>query len=159
VSFDGKWGYIDKLGTVMIKPQFSSVRTFSEGLAAVRIGDYFSGKDGYIDKQGMVVIEPLRRRVPVLGAGRRAHRRQIRLHRQGRKIVIPPRFDFADTFGDGWPRSAPATRRPAIRLHRQEGKIVIRPQYDFADLFSRRTDWPRCASATIRPGSTAISQV
>jgi hypothetical protein len=45
---DGKYGYIDKTGKIVIKPQFDFAESFSEGLAWVSI----SGKDGYINKTG-----------------------------------------------------------------------------------------------------------
>jgi WG containing repeat len=49
-----KWGYMDKTGTLVIKPQYDDAASFSEGLAAVNI----SGKWGFINKEGDVVIEP-----------------------------------------------------------------------------------------------------
>lgn len=52
---NGKWGYIDKDGNVVINPQFGFTWDFSEGLAVVRIGDEKSGKYGYIDKTGKIV--------------------------------------------------------------------------------------------------------
>src|SRR5882724_3631450 len=44
---DGKAGYIDKTGKLVIQPQYegSSASSFSEGLAAVEVGD----KWGFID--------------------------------------------------------------------------------------------------------------
>ena len=54
IKKDGKWGYMDKTGKVVIEPQFDGVRLFSEGLANVWIGD----KEGYIDKTGKIVINP-----------------------------------------------------------------------------------------------------
>lgn len=50
----GKEGFIDAKGRVIIAPQFDKVKPFSEGLAAVMIGD----KWGYIDRAGKVVINP-----------------------------------------------------------------------------------------------------
>lgn len=38
-SEKGKWGYIDRTGEIKIPPQFSEAREFSEGLAAVAVGD------------------------------------------------------------------------------------------------------------------------
>jgi hypothetical protein len=52
-SANGKFGYIDKSGKVVISPQFLYARPFSEGLAAVA-NDQFAF--GYIDSQGKVVI-------------------------------------------------------------------------------------------------------
>ena len=59
IQQDGKVGFIDKTGKIVITPQFDSAssdegRTFSEGLAAVKVGD----KWGYIDKSGKFVIPP-----------------------------------------------------------------------------------------------------
>ena len=55
-----KWGYIDKSGKIVIEPQFDDASSFSEGLAAVCLGDYcpLRGKWGYIDKSGEYVWEP-----------------------------------------------------------------------------------------------------
>ena len=47
-----------KPGTIVINPQFDSVGSFSEGLAAVRSGDARTGKWGFIDKTGHYVITP-----------------------------------------------------------------------------------------------------
>lgn len=52
VKQDGKWGYIDTNGTVVIPPQYDGANSFSEGLAAVQK----NGKWGYIDKTGNIVI-------------------------------------------------------------------------------------------------------
>ena len=54
-----KWGFIDKSGTMVIRPQFVEGRapfsaSFSDGLVAVRLGD----KWGFIDRNGKVVISP-----------------------------------------------------------------------------------------------------
>ncbi|MCI0472893.1 MAG: WG repeat-containing protein, partial [Ignavibacteria bacterium] len=53
IEADGKYGYIDTTGKIIIKPQFDNARDFYEGLAVVGIGQ----KWGYIDKTGMIVIE------------------------------------------------------------------------------------------------------
>jgi hypothetical protein len=49
VRVDGKWGFIDKTGTIKIEPQFQGIRRldgegglvgFSEGLCAVQAGEH-----------------------------------------------------------------------------------------------------------------------
>jgi hypothetical protein len=60
---DGKWGYIDSGGKVVIELQFSRALDFHDGLARVarfEAGDVYgaNARWGYIDKTGKVVIEP-----------------------------------------------------------------------------------------------------
>ena len=50
----GKWGYIDKIGKMVIPPQYDLAYQHVDGLAAVKIG----GKWGFIDKTGHMVIPP-----------------------------------------------------------------------------------------------------
>jgi hypothetical protein len=47
-----RWGYVDKTGRMVIKPQFDEAWEFSGGLAAVAADD----KLGYIDRTGKFVI-------------------------------------------------------------------------------------------------------
>ena len=47
------WGFADKKGTVVIKPQFTAVGNFSEGKCAVA---NIAGEWGYIDQQGKIII-------------------------------------------------------------------------------------------------------
>ncbi len=51
---DGKWGYMNKEGRIVIKPQFEAAWDFTEGLARVQVG----GLRGFIDPSGKMVIEP-----------------------------------------------------------------------------------------------------
>lgn len=51
---DGKWGYMDQAGKVVIKPQYDCAWDFSEGLACVQVGLY----RGYIDTTNGMVIKP-----------------------------------------------------------------------------------------------------
>ncbi|MEH2403701.1 WG repeat-containing protein [Nostoc sp.] len=57
-----KCGFQDKQGKVIIKPQFDGCRSFSQGLAAVRVykklGNEVNDKWGYIDKTGKFVVSP-----------------------------------------------------------------------------------------------------
>jgi hypothetical protein len=52
IVVEGKYGYIDRFGHVVIQPQFDSAARFSDGLALIKIG----GKWGYIDVSGRRAI-------------------------------------------------------------------------------------------------------
>ena len=49
---NGKYGFVDSLGNIVIKPQFDHVGCFNEGLVSVEINN----KYGFIDHNGKVVI-------------------------------------------------------------------------------------------------------
>ncbi len=55
-----KYGFIDKKGSVTIKPIYEDAKNFSDGLAAICIFDSLkhSNKWGYIDVKGTIVLEP-----------------------------------------------------------------------------------------------------
>lgn len=63
---DGKWGYINNQGKIVIEPQFDAARDFHDGLALVSKYDKsgntnpqtMEDKDGYIDETGKFVIQP-----------------------------------------------------------------------------------------------------
>src|SRR5262245_41821688 len=50
---NGKVGYVDKKGKIVIDPMFDQGQDFFDGLAPVRIGD----KWGYIDEDGKLAID------------------------------------------------------------------------------------------------------
>jgi hypothetical protein len=49
---DGKVGFMDDTGAIVVSPAYDDAYPFSEGLAPVRVGDSW----GYIDKTGTMVI-------------------------------------------------------------------------------------------------------
>jgi len=55
VVSDGKWGFADSLGHIVIPFQYAEVGHFSENLAPVKI----EGKTAYLNKAGIRVIPPL----------------------------------------------------------------------------------------------------
>lgn len=54
VQQDGKWGFVNVNGEIVIEPEFEDARSFSNGFAAVKK----DGKWGFIDAQNNIVIEP-----------------------------------------------------------------------------------------------------
>jgi WG containing repeat len=56
VYVNGRWGYADPNGRVVIPPQFSDSGHFSEGLARVSVLKERKWLYGFVDKTGRVVI-------------------------------------------------------------------------------------------------------
>lgn len=56
----GKWGYIDRTGKVIIKPQYDGAYTFHEGVARVTIGKRLGSETwSYIDSRGNVIFKDM----------------------------------------------------------------------------------------------------
>lgn len=54
IKLNGAYGFIDKNGKTIMKPEFDEISSFSEGLARVKV----NGEWGFIDKNGKIVIKP-----------------------------------------------------------------------------------------------------
>lgn len=54
IKLQGKWGYMDKRGSVIIPAKFQHVGEFSEDLASF----YNEDGNGYLDAHGEIVIPP-----------------------------------------------------------------------------------------------------
>ncbi len=142
----GKSAFIDITGKIVITLQknvyFDCAGSFSDGLAAVRIGDRQTGKWGYIDKSGKMLVTPQFDAGSAFSMERAAVRvgdtktgKWGYIDRSG-KIVIERRFDRADDFSEGL---------AAIRIGDgkagkwgyvdKSGKMVVEPQFAYAGSF------------------------
>ncbi|MBN1126901.1 MAG: WG repeat-containing protein [Sedimentisphaerales bacterium] len=125
ISFDGKQGFIDKEGNIVIKPRFDTVTYFSEGLAAVQKNQ----KWGYIDNMDAVVIE-----LKYEDAGEFSEdlayvqlKDKYGFINKAGECVIEPLFDKAWSFYEGMAVVEVGGKHGYIN---HEGKIVIEPQFD-----------------------------
>lgn len=115
-------GFIDKTGRVAIEPLFDFVADFSEGYAAVRIGN----KRGYIDKAG----KPLAMDGDYLEAKRfseglaavKTGDRWGFIDKTGR-IAISARFDEAEDFSEGF--AAVRTDKKEFCYIDKKGTVVL----------------------------------
>lgn len=104
VTPKGRFGYINKAGSVVITPefygagQFGDAQQFSEGLAALRIGGP-AGKYGYIDKTG--------------------------------KVAIPAQFDWASKFSNGLARVMIGTGEMARSTFMDKSGTMLAGQFDY----------------------------
>ena len=54
IEQDGRWGYINNKGQVVVGPQFDYAWDFSEGIGRIEV----KGKKGFIDKSGAMLARP-----------------------------------------------------------------------------------------------------
>jgi hypothetical protein len=137
VMIDNKWGYINKTGKYVVKSQFVEAWSFTEGLAAVKIGGE-NGKWGFIDKTGQIVISPQfdwagvfsEELATIIIDYKRGYINKIG------QIVIIPQFDEVSGFSEGLSGVKIVGKDGKWGYINKTGQIVITPQFDTADKFS-----------------------
>src|SRR2546421_1354725 len=132
VGADGKAGYIDSTGAIVIKLQFDDARHFSEGLAAVQTGE----KWGYIDGTGRFIIAPQFDQADAFSEGLAAVTLADKLgyvDRSGR-FVVPPVFTAPGfAFSDGLAAIRSGEKWGYLD---RDGRMVIDSQYERARPFN-----------------------
>ena len=146
ILVDGKWGFVDKDGTIVIEATYNYVNHFSEGLARVRVGDEPkpkrgpSGLVGFVSRSGKMVIKPQFIRAGSFSQGRAYF---VERTKQGKWKygfidktgfwIVDPMFDQAMPFSDGMANVRTGSYWGYIDL---TGITVIRPQFALAYPFS-----------------------
>lgn len=135
---DGKFGYINRSGEVVIPPQFLYARPFSEGLAAVANEQLAFG---YIDPRGKVVIPlTLQNIYPGSfseGLARVRASQEITYvdHKNNPQVVVKTGFYFAGyDFHDGMAKIGENTIW--FGFIDRAGRIIAEPHYRYATDFS-----------------------
>lgn len=67
---DGKFGYIDVKGTIVIQPKFSSALPFEHGRAVVNLARDYGSEYGLIDKEGKLIYPAVYNDIHHLGKNR-----------------------------------------------------------------------------------------
>ena len=101
VLLNGKWGYINTSGNMVIEPNFDEARAFSDGYAAVRQGTNW----GYVSEETKALAIPVSFSVAGDFSGELAPAQQPGqsygfINTSG-EFVIAPDFDFAGAFSEG----------------------------------------------------------
>ncbi|MCX8122857.1 MAG: WG repeat-containing protein [Spirochaetes bacterium] len=100
VQLNGKWGFIDNEGKVIVEPQYDDVGDFHDGMAFVKIDD----KYGFIDKEGVVKIPPQFTGVFDFSEGLAAVSKDRRyygyINKEG-KVIVPFEYDFPNYCREG----------------------------------------------------------
>ncbi|MCR2805122.1 WG repeat-containing protein [Paenibacillus soyae] len=166
VYVDGKWGYIDQTGQLVVQPQYElGAAQFKDGLVQVTR----NGKWGYIDRTGKEVIPLQYDDANTFGEGLahvKLNGQYGYINKQG-TLVIHPQFEIATAFSDGlaavrkdgkWgyidktgATVIPFNYASALPFHNglaaieangkwgyidKNDNFVIRPRYEAADSFS-----------------------
>jgi hypothetical protein len=121
-----RYGYIDNVGRVVIKPQFYAAYQFSEGLAGVKVAK--ADKYGYIDTAGKMVISPKFDRAAPFSEGfgfALLGSRSMCIDRF-EKLLGPDAINCL-YFSDGL---AMVEVEGKVGFMDQAGKMVIKPQFD-----------------------------
>ncbi len=98
-GYEGKWGFIDVDGKYACGLKFDAADYFSEGLAAVKLGDHW----GYIDRHGAIVSGPAYDGAEAFSNGRGLVRYKYKygyVDKSG-KLIIPAKFEYASKFSEG----------------------------------------------------------
>ncbi len=99
IHVNGKAGFINTEGKIVIRPQFKNAGRFSENLAPVETKN---GKWGFINKKGEMVIQPEFDWALIFREGLaliQINKKWGFINSAG-KIVIEPQFDHADSFSE-----------------------------------------------------------
>lgn len=146
VRVNGKEGYIDATGRMVIQPWFDAAYYFSEGLARIRIADGDCWKYGYIDKTGKYAISPhfidardFSEGLACAWISRKHEPGQSYTERHGYgyidktgKTIINPQFDFAYPFSEGLACvSIGDSFNGKKGFINKTGKYVINPQFEW----------------------------
>jgi len=164
VKINGKYGFIDSTGKIVVEPQFDRVCSLCNGFAGVEINN----KVGFVNKYGQIVVEPqFTHKVDEFYEGLacvQVDEKYGYIDTTG-KMVIEPQFEDAYNFSDGLAKVRTYDKSgyvntigkmvietqfetycfsDGLSLVRVDGKwgfintqgeMVIEPQYDFAEDF------------------------
>lgn len=134
IGINGKYGFIDKTGEVVIGAKFSDVGDFHDGLAPAQV----NGKWGYIDKTGTMVIQPKDglgepfREGYAVGTDPSTNREML-IDTSG-NIVLSGMYNVLDAVGEGL--IPVETEDDKVGFKDISGAYVIDPTFDSALSFS-----------------------
>jgi len=134
VEKDGKWGYMNQSGELVIKATFDEAAHFSDGWAKVKVGKQVF----FIDASGSTVLKPQVSSIDSFSEGlavasKGGSKKLGYVNKKG-EFVIEPRFNFAYSFSEG-KASVCKTKIGECGYINKDGKIVIKQSLDGARKF------------------------
>lgn len=159
VEVNGKWGYINSVGQIVIRAKFDEVSGFHEGLGIARSGAIINDMDGaflglygtcyYIDKKGRIVhkmegghfSEGLatfcilgKWRIALWEGSLSRDKGKYGFIDQKGKMAIAPKYSWVESFSEGLAGFEDPNEKYGYINAR--GEVAIEPRYDVAGAFS-----------------------
>ncbi len=131
VKANGRWGYIDRSGAMIVPPQFDEAQQFAEGLGVVKL----LGRYGAVRSDGTMAIQPIFSRLLPPAEGLLPYEDSGRwgfLGPSGNR-VIEARFEEVRPFREGLAKVKSGGRYGFID---RRGNVVIPPRLSSVDDFS-----------------------
>lgn len=153
VTVNGKYGFMDKHGNLVIQPKYENTFPFSDGLAAVQVGNLW----GYIDRHDTMIIEPQFIQVGLFSHGYAPVKLQHQylkgwgyIDTKG-KLVIEPQFDHVERFHNGIAKVGMETVRGI--LFSMFADVGTEHEYHYIDIRGQKVPEPAPEHyATGKPG-------
>jgi len=135
----GKWGYKDSKGKIVIKPEYTDAKYFSEGLAMVAtLHDGFNPDGwGFIDIKGKMIVSPKYNWAKSFSeglAGVKLNGKWGYIDKTGKEI-IPLKYFDAHSFSEGYAAFRYLEPKKWGFIDKT-GKEVVLPKYDNVHSFS-----------------------
>jgi len=133
IKVNKKFGYIDRTGKIIVKPQYDYGEDLSHGMAKISVGN----KYGFLDATGELVIEPKYKMAGFFfGDGYAWVKSEedivMLINKVGDKLTFPEKINIALYVNEG----LVVIRVEKYGFSNLNGKIVIEPKYDKAICFS-----------------------
>lgn len=135
IILNGKAGFINSKGKLVIEAKYEDAGRFSDNLAPV---EFDNGKWGFIDTRGEVVINPTFDWAISFWEGRALIQIGAKwgyIDRTGR-IVVEPKFDHADSFSEGLAHVQLYEKRYKSGFIDKDGNWIIPPVWDGGSSFN-----------------------
>lgn len=132
VSKDGKFGFVNSEGKLIVALEYDEALAFNEGLSAVKKGN----KWGYLDSTGKVVSATVYEDAASFHEGLAAVRKDGKYGFIGRDMEVLIPFEYSNTgrFSEGL--AAVANSKGQWGYIDVKGGVVINFVYTFADMFN-----------------------
>ncbi len=127
---------MDKTGKMVVPLQYDYAKDFSEGLAAVGMGEWSDSKWGFINEKGETAIRLQFKRANSFSSGLAAVSDQEEkwgfIDKTGKWVVNPQYEDVEDFVGDFAPVCIGDWENRRWGLIDKNGKVVVEPVYEYA---------------------------